>query len=154
MILYAAQHIDADWYCRLEIDSVFVVENLLRYVQKHRLHPDDESYFLGRMYFSWMHDLEYFADVGFCLPRGALFRLARFCPRHPWRTFAAQVSRPAFRTSALWWMMALTTFPPAPWIKFIPSLVGVEFRKARTQSCTPEVGDVRLVLAESRNPAA
>ena len=83
MILYAAQHIDADWYCRLEMDSIFVVENLLRYIQKHRLHPDDDSYFLGRVYFFWMYDLGYFADVGFCLPRGALFRLAQVLSTAP-----------------------------------------------------------------------
>ena len=45
MVLYAAQHIDADWHCRLEMDSVFMVENLLRCIQKHRLHPDDSYFF-------------------------------------------------------------------------------------------------------------
>ena len=92
MVLYAAQHIDADWHCRLEMDSVFVVENLLRCIQKHRLHPDD-SYFLGRVYFFWMQDVGYFADVGFCPPRSALVRLARVLDTAPtanvagaWRT--------------------------------------------------------------------
>ena len=90
MVLYAAQHIDADWHCRLEMDSVFVVENLLRCIQKHRLHPDDS-------YFFWMQDVGYFADVGFCLPRSALVRLARVLDTAP----TANVAGARFSTG-LW----------------------------------------------------
>ena len=137
MILYAAQHIDADWYCRLEMDSIFVVENLLRYIQKHRLHPDDQSYFLGRVYFFWMFDLGYFADVGFCLPRGALFRLAQVLSTAP----MANVRGASFETG-FWDECALVDdgFDDVP-ISFLGHIhpvqgLAVEFRKATTESCT------------------
>ena len=79
----------------------------------------------------------------------------RFCPRHPWRTFAEQVSRPAFGTSALWWMTALTTFPSASWVIFIPFKgLLLSFVRQQLNRVLMPVGDVRLVLAESRHPAA
>merc|ERR1719384_1146847 len=81
MFLWTAKfHLNsAEVFCRLDLDTLFIAENMQAYLRVHNI-PGDEPFYFGVLLTFWRNIFQDFPDggAGICLTRGALQRLSQY----------------------------------------------------------------------------